>query len=114
VHASLVHTRDLEAARCAEMVLSYSRLQDLGSIDPLSEANLLVFQQPTLNLKKEGPKRAKIILAALAFSALAGIWLAALREFFDRRLRYGPAVERQLGVRLLGTIPDFNSRDLAA
>jgi uncharacterized protein involved in exopolysaccharide biosynthesis len=114
VHAALGATRDLEAARCTELMRRFSQLEDLGSIDVLSDTNLLVLQQPTLNFKKDGPKREKIIFAAFAFSVVAGIWLAAVREFFDRRLRHGPTVERQLGVRLLGTIPDYNSRDLVA
>ncbi|MDZ4773602.1 MAG: hypothetical protein SGI72_10755 [Planctomycetota bacterium] len=113
-HAALGATRDFEAARSTELMRRFSQLEDLGSIDLHSEANLLVLQQPTLNFKKDGPKREKIILAAFAFSLVAGIWLAAMREFFDRRLRHGPTVERQLGVRLLGTIPEYNSRDLAA
>ena len=35
--------------------------------------------------------------------------LAALRQLLDRRLRYPKAVERQLGVRLLGVVPEVKS-----
>lgn len=114
LHASLGATRDMEAARCTGLMQRFSQLEDLGSIDLSSDANLLVLQQPTLNFKKDGPKRAKVVLAAFAFSLLIGVWAASLREFFDRRVRHGPMLERQLGVRLLGTIPDYNSRDLVA
>ncbi|MBL8859728.1 MAG: hypothetical protein JNL28_14575 [Planctomycetes bacterium] len=114
IHASLGATRDMEAARATDLLRRYSQLEDLGDLDLRSDANLLVLQQPTLNFKKDGPKRAKIIFSAFAASLLLGIWLAAMREFFDRRLRHGPMVERQLGVRLLGTIPEYRSRDLVA
>lgn len=113
-HAALGATRDLEAARCTGLLQRYSQLEDLGSIDLQTGANLLVLQQPTLNFRKDGPKRAKTVFAAFAFSLLLGVWLASMRELFDRRLRHGPMVESQLGVRLLGTIPDYPSRDLVA
>lgn len=114
VHATLGAARDLEEARWRELQQRYSMLEDLGSIDVQADSNLLVLQQPTLNFKKDGPKRAKVVIASLAFACFLGVWLALVREFFDRRLRHAPMVERQLGVRLLGTIPDYSSRDLAA
>jgi len=114
LHATLGAARNLEDARWRELQQRYSMLEDLGSIDVQSDSNLLVLQQATLNFKKDGPKRAKVVIAALAFSCFLGVWLALMREFFDRRLRHAPMVERQLGVRLLGTIPDYSSRDLAA
>lgn len=114
IHASLGATRDLEEARCRELLLRFAQLEDLNTLDMQSDANLLVLQQPTLNLKKDGPKRAKTVVAAFIATLLAGLWLAAMLEFFDRRLRHGKTVERELGVRLLGTIPEYDSRDLAA
>lgn len=114
IHATLGATRDLEEARWRELQQRFSMLSDLGQLDVAAGTNLLVLQEPTLNFKKDGPKRAKLIVAAFAFSALVAVWLALMREFFDRRLRNGPMVERQLGVRVLGTIPEYSSRDLAA
>ena len=56
--------------------------------------------------RKVGPQRTKFVIQGLGAGAAAGLAFCILRQLLDRKLRYPPSVERVLGLKVLGVIPE--------
>lgn len=82
------------------------QLADLSRLDESGAANLSRYIEPRTPDSKDGPPRGKIVLGGLAGGIFLGIALAILRQLLDPRVRYPRTVERQLGLRVLCTVPE--------
>jgi hypothetical protein len=83
-----------------------AELDALGQLDVQPEANLRIFQAPTLPLDKDGPKRSKFVGLGLFGGLAVGLGIALLVQFLDRRLRYPGTVERELKLPIIGIVPE--------
>lgn len=83
------------------------RLSDLESLADI-DSNLQVLQAPRLIRTKVGPRRARILGVWAILGGIVGVGLALLRQLLDSRLRYPQSVERVLGVRVLGVVPELD------
>jgi capsular exopolysaccharide synthesis family protein len=82
-------------------------LERLRIAAALSRANIRVSQWPMPPFEPSNPKLLLYIPAVILFSLMLGFGLCLLVEFMDTRLRTPAEVVRQVGVPLLGTIPDL-------
>lgn len=82
------------------------QLEDLNRLDETGAANLARYIEPRKPDSKDGPPRAKIVAGGLAFGLFLGVALAVLRQLAESRIRYPRTVERQLGLRVLCTVPE--------
>ncbi len=73
----------------------------------LTRANVRIFSPPDIPIDPSEPRRFLYILAIWIFSLLVGFGLSMLLEVADTRVRSPADVARQLGVPLLGNIPDL-------
>jgi len=94
--------RDLDLQREALSTLEKLHVQEMSGAQSLT----LWGDPPNLPLTKVGPNRFKPLLAGFAAGCAAAIGLAVLRQLLDRRLRYPETIERNLGVRILGVVPE--------
>ena len=78
-------------------------LADLGDD---GQANLLQLSPPTLPKGKGGPQRIKPLGLGLLGGLLLGLAAAVLRQLLDPSVRYPETVEKTLGVKVLGVVPD--------
>ncbi len=83
-----------------------SRMVDLGDE---GLANLSVLSPPTLPLGKGGPARIKPLAAGIGAGIFLGLLLAVLRQLMDKNVRYPETVEKSIGVRVLGVVPEASS-----
>lgn len=110
IHASLGGSKALEETRFSELEKRFAVLQDLTSLDDKADSNLTTLQDAALILRKVGPMRPKLIGVGAVLSLALAVWLALMRELLDRRVTHAPMVERQVGTRLLGAIPEYRQR----
>ncbi len=73
----------------------------LGNIQPIADAQY----KPN----KVGPKRGQELLMGLGGGIGAALAFGILRQLLDRKLRYPMSVQKMLGVRVLGVIPEQRS-----
>jgi hypothetical protein len=82
------------------------KLEKLALAEMKGASALKPVWEPTLPLTKFGPSRLKPLVAGLAAGMFLGLALAVLRQLLDRRLRYPETLEKSLGVRVLGVVPE--------
>lgn len=83
-----------------------SRMVDLGDE---GLANLSILSPPTLPIGKGGPARIKPLAAGIGAGIFLGLLLAVLRQLMDKNVRYPETVEKSIGVRVLGVVPEASS-----
>jgi uncharacterized protein involved in exopolysaccharide biosynthesis len=71
-----------------------------------SMTSLIVTQEATLPVKKEGPNRSKFLALGLFGGIFLGLATAIVRQLLDSRLRYPKCIETSLGIRVLGVVPE--------
>ena len=98
-HKALARADTLTAARDEQEVL------DLMDQD-LQMSNLIFVQDATYNPIKLGPSRSKSVLMGLFGGLALGVAFAFLRQILDPKLRFPGNIERTLGLRVLGVIPE--------
>ena len=97
----------------------YRRLQDLLDTvteglermriaSALSRPNISIARRPDEPLERSQPRLILYVPAALIVGLLIGLSLSLVLEFMDTKLRTPTEVVRQLGVPLLGTVPDLS------
>ena len=74
----------------------------------ISRPNVRISQVPSIPLEPSQPKLIFYIPAVIIFSLLTGLGLALAIEIMDTRLRTPMDVIRQVGVPLLGSVPDLS------
>lgn len=93
--------------RANQIATAHARAQTLQLIDRDEKmSNLVVIQAATTPLTKEGPQRSRSAVMGLLAGLFLGLVSAAGRHVLDARLRYPEEVERRLGLRLLGVLPE--------
>jgi uncharacterized protein involved in exopolysaccharide biosynthesis len=70
------------------------------------ESNLKIMSAATLPTQKSGPGRMKLLGAGIGGGLFLGLFLAVLRQFLDRRVRYRETAERLLEVPVLAVVPE--------
>lgn len=93
----------------ADVELSLQKRKDAVELAELAEAgvaSLSVFVSPKVPLTKAGPSRAKFLLMGTFGGIALGVGLAVLRQLLDRRVRYPETIEKTLGLRVLGVVPE--------
>lgn len=83
-----------------------TKLKKLAGLDEEGHSNLRVSMDPTRPEGKTGPNRMKPLLAGTFGGAVAGVAFAVLRQLLDRRLRYPESIEKGLGLKVLGVVPE--------
>lgn len=82
------------------------KLEKLALAEMKGASALKPLWDPTLPLGKVGPSRLKPLLAGLAVGLFLGMAVAVLRQLLDRRLRYPETLERNLGLKVIGVVPE--------
>ena len=107
LHESMQEERNLAGALVRQLTSVQSDQQRLALLDLNDEmSNLVVIQEPRYEARKVGPQRSKFVIQGLGAGAAAGLAFCILRQLLDRKLRYPPSVERVLGLKVLGVIPE--------
>jgi capsular polysaccharide biosynthesis protein len=81
-------------------------LTELGEAAP---ARARLIDEAIPPLARSSPKLASTLLSAVAIGLIGGLALAVWRRGLDQRLRSAEDVENQLGLPLLGVVPDMIS-----
>ncbi|MFQ5655393.1 MAG: hypothetical protein ACE5GW_11765, partial [Planctomycetota bacterium] len=100
--------QDYQAKRSKAVELT-SALDDLkihNALDEQKVSNLLIIREANRPLSKSGPNRTSYIVMGLAVGLLAGFALAFLRNAIDGTLHRPQDVDRHLGHRILGVVPE--------
>ena len=69
-------------------------------------SNLIFVQDATYNPIKLGPSRSRSVIMGLFGGIALGVVFAFLRQILDSKLRFPGNIERTLGLRVLGVIPE--------
>ena len=94
----------------------YNTFQSSRTTTQISEAvqstelgeNITVVESATMPLKPVRPNRIKILALAVMFGLVVGASGLLLTEFVDSSFRSVDEVEKQLGLKVLGTVPRFD------
>ncbi|MFO0982791.1 MAG: Wzz/FepE/Etk N-terminal domain-containing protein [Planctomycetota bacterium] len=86
---------------------SYHKALRMSELDKAKLSNLKVSTPPELPLDKSEPKRSKIVGIGVALGLFAGIGIAILRQMLDRTIRRPQDIQRHLGVRVIGVVPEI-------
>jgi uncharacterized protein involved in exopolysaccharide biosynthesis len=81
--------------------------QAFGLLDVSELSNMRVWHEASLNPDKVKPQRSKPVLAGFGIGLALGLGLAVLRQLLDRRVRYPETVEKDLGLVMLGVVPEL-------
>ncbi|MGB2754014.1 MAG: polysaccharide biosynthesis tyrosine autokinase [Phycisphaerae bacterium] len=77
----------------------------------LARPNIQIVQMPTIPFEPTEPRTALYSAAAIVFSLMVGVGLSIALELMDTRIRTPAEVARQVGVPLLGSVPDLAEDD---
>ena len=83
-------------------------LERMRITSALTRPNIRIVQLPTIPTEPTEPKVILYSLAVIVFSLFVGVGVSFALEFIDTRLRMPAEVVRQVGVPLLGSIPDLS------
>jgi len=94
----------------------YNTFQSSRASTQISEAvqstelgeNIVVVESATMPFKPVRPNRVKILVMAVMFGLFVGAGGLLLTEFADSSFRSVDEVEKQLGLKVLGTVPRFD------
>ncbi len=86
-------------------------LDQLRLQSAMAQQNIRVVQWPRVPIEPSEPRLLLYIPAVILFSLLLGVGLSFLLEFVDNKLRTPAQVVRQVGVPILGTVPDLAEDD---
>lgn len=77
----------------------------------LSRPNIQIAQMPSIPFDPTEPRTTLYSMAAIIFSLMIGVGLSIALELMDTRIRTPAEVARQVGVPLLGSVPDLAEDD---
>lgn len=89
-------------------------LEKMSISAALTRPNIRVARPPVLPLEPSEPRLGLYIPAVIVFSLMVGLALSLLLEVADTRLRTPNEVVRQVGVPMLGSIPDITEDERLA
>jgi capsular polysaccharide biosynthesis protein len=70
--------------------------------------NVEVLDVATVPVNPSGPNRVLYLAVGILLGGMAGVGIVLAIEYLDKNIKKGKDVERFLGLRLLGTIPEYN------
>jgi capsular exopolysaccharide synthesis family protein len=106
--ATEYRTTSVEAERLQDRIGRVNEgLERLRLASALTQPNITVVQYPPVPSEKSEPQLFLYIPAVILFSLVIGLGLTLGIEFMDTRLRTPAEVERQVGLPLLGSVPDL-------
>ncbi len=104
-----------EQAAFEDIAANFNRMELLAGIDLQGETNLSVLQHGSLPADKEGPARAKLLIAGILGGLMLGCALAIGRQLIEPRVRYPGGAARILGLPSLDVVPELRTaRELKA
>ncbi|MCX5685702.1 MAG: polysaccharide biosynthesis tyrosine autokinase, partial [Planctomycetota bacterium] len=107
--------REAEFNRTQTLLNTVSEgLERMRISSALAQPNIRVKNWPQLPIEPSEPRLSLYIPAIIIFSLLVGVGLSLLIEIADTRLRTPMEVIRQVGVPLLGSIPDLTEDERLA
>jgi len=77
----------------------------------LAQPNIVIAQMPSIPFDPTEPRTVLYSAAAIVFSLMVGVGLSIALELIDTRIRTPAEVARQVGVPLLGSVPDLAEDD---
>jgi len=77
----------------------------------LARPNIQIVQMPSIPFDPTEPRTVLYSVAAIIFSLMIGVGLSVALELMDTRIRTPAEVARQVGVPLLGSVPDLAEDD---
>ena len=107
VHRELRGSIATAAARRQQFQLARSKTETFQMLDQDPDmSNLVTVQTAAFDPRKVRPKRGKTVLTGLMGGLAAGLAFGFLRQLLDSKLRFPKSIERQLGVKVLGVLPE--------
>ena len=110
-HADFERNLTEKRTRAQRLASAASDLEALSKLEEQGDSNLRLFQPPALPQGKVGPQRAKTALIGVALGLMLGLGVAVLRQLLDPRVRYARTLARELGLTVIGVLPDFGGLD---
>jgi uncharacterized protein involved in exopolysaccharide biosynthesis len=108
VHRELNADVERSESRVHELAGALEQARSLDLIDRQEDMeSLRIVQNATLSIAKTGPNRKRFLAMGFAAGLAAGLGLALLRHFLDSKIRYPQTLEKELGVRILGVVPEL-------
>ena len=107
VHDELSRERDKTQRRSDNLSKSKDEAEVLDLMDQDDQmSNLIFVQEASYNPNKLGPSRKSSLILGILMGVGAGVAFAFLRQLLDNKLRFPKNIERTLGLRVLGVIPE--------
>jgi uncharacterized protein involved in exopolysaccharide biosynthesis len=106
-HDSLDRDKHKALVRADQLIGARGEAEVLDLMDQDSQlSNLKFVQDATYNPIKLGPSRSRSVIMGLFGGIALGVVFAFLRQILDSKLRFPGNIERTLGLRVLGVIPE--------
>ena len=109
-HQSMQQRVDQASLRSTRLRETQSEAESIAALNQIAESsNLVIIEEATYDPDKAGPQRSKLVIKGLAGGLAFGLLLALLRQLLDTKVRFPGSLERSMGVRVLGVIPEQSS-----
>lgn len=107
IHRELALAETRARARVQELSGALERAKALALLDRQEDLDSLrIAQEGELPRRKAGPDRKRFLLLGLVGGLALGMFLATLRFLVDVRLHDADAVRKELGLELIGVLPE--------
>ncbi len=106
-HNRFAQTHSLLTQAHEKVADRLQQAQAFGLLDVSELSNMRIWHEASLNPDKVKPQRSKPVLAGFGIGLALGLGLAVLRQLLDRRVRYPETVEKDLGLVMLGVVPEL-------
>jgi len=104
--------REDEFRRLQDLLQTVSDgLERMRIASALARPNIRIAQMPSIPFDPTEPRTVLYSAAAIVFSLMVGVGLSIALELMDTRIRTPAEVARQVGVPLLGSVPDLAEDD---
>ncbi|PIE24482.1 MAG: hypothetical protein CSA62_04175 [Planctomycetota bacterium] len=100
-------SEELESARHRQQIAATKR-----ELDARRLSSLQIFDQPSLPLEKIGPQRSRIVIGGFLGGLFAAIAFLILGALTDRKIHSAEEIEKQLGIKVLATVPNLDRSSL--
>lgn len=107
LHRDLALAVERSKARVQELAAALERAQALALLDRQEDMDSLrIALDGSLPREKAGPDRKRFLLLGFFGGLAAGMFLAALRFLLDTRLHDPDALQKELGLEVIGVVPE--------
>jgi uncharacterized protein involved in exopolysaccharide biosynthesis len=109
----LERARGMAQERYVELRRKLDQIELYLQLNPSDAASRTVIDPPLTPQTPERSRRSLVLVLGLFGGLMLGLLLGGLREMFDRRLHTPDDVRRQLGLPVLGSLPQLGAGDQA-